>query len=428
MENFDKLIGFPHKRAQTAGDSLAGVPGMAYMRAKVLTIDDSKTVRSVISKHLSQFSVEMLEAEGGEQGISIARENAPNLILLDYNMPVMDGYHTLVELKTDENLKSIPVIMVTTETSKDTVVKLLKLGLNGYIAKPFTREILLKKINPILNLYSGDEVPSKPPNVSHGKAQETPSDSASSGTAILVVDDKASVRELMGNYLNGISRLITADSGRGALAAMAHRNFDHIFLDLEMPDMSGFDVFQAYLKSTKDETAARKFIGMVLRSAVSDIHRASELGIPVLLYKPFTRADVQNSIERSAAYQRESATQKRFYLTANGDARILECPPQKSSRFRLFVESLNSGVVREIDKMVEEGSNLLVIKIGEDFLSKPEVADKFIELMNHIRRLPLTIRFVVHSSQSRKVLRKFSETASVPTDTSVECALSSMAS
>ena len=129
------------------------------MHKKVLTIDDSKTLRMIIGKHLSPFGVEMLQAENGEQGIERAREEAPDAILLDYNMPVMDGYHTLVELKTDPNLKSIPVIMLTTETVKETVMKLLKLGLNDYIAKPFTREVLLDKLGPILGLYDNDQTP-----------------------------------------------------------------------------------------------------------------------------------------------------------------------------------------------------------------------------------------------------------------------------
>src|SRR5512136_905563 len=129
------------------------------MAKKVLTIDDSKTLRTIVAKHLSAFSIKMLEAENGEEGLARAREGSPDVILLDYNMPVMDGYHTLVELKTDPALKSIPVVMVTTETAKETVIKLLRLGLTDYIAKPFTRELLLEKVNAIVGLYNGDQPP-----------------------------------------------------------------------------------------------------------------------------------------------------------------------------------------------------------------------------------------------------------------------------
>jgi len=134
------------------------------MSKRVLTIDDSKTVRLIITKHLSVFGIEITEAENGEMGIAKAKEVKPDLILLDYNMPVKDGYHTLIELKEDPSTNPIPVIMLTTETVQDTVLKLIKLGLRDYIAKPFTREILLKKINPILKLYKGDEPPT-PENV-----------------------------------------------------------------------------------------------------------------------------------------------------------------------------------------------------------------------------------------------------------------------
>jgi len=131
------------------------------MNKKVLTIDDSKTLRMIVGKHLKPFQVEILEAENGQVGIEIARKDKPDLILLDYNMPVLDGYHTLTELKTDPELKSIPVIMLTTETVKDTVMKLIKLGLKDYVAKPFTRETLLQKVNPVLNLFAGDGAPSE---------------------------------------------------------------------------------------------------------------------------------------------------------------------------------------------------------------------------------------------------------------------------
>jgi CheY-like chemotaxis protein len=129
------------------------------MSTKVLTVDDSKAVRMILARHLRQFGVEIVEAENGAVGLLKAKETMPNLILLDYNMPVMDGYSTLECLKKDPSTKAIPVIMLTTEAVQETVVKLIKLGLRDYITKPFSREDFLKKINKLLNLFEGDQVP-----------------------------------------------------------------------------------------------------------------------------------------------------------------------------------------------------------------------------------------------------------------------------
>jgi two-component system, cell cycle response regulator len=397
------------------------------MGKKVLTIDDSKTVRTIISKYLEQFSVAIFEAEDGEQGVACARKNIPDLILLDYNMPVMDGYHTLIELKTDPVLKPIPVFMVTTETSKETVVKLLKLGLNDYIAKPFTRELLLKKLNPILELYKGEVIPPESEKDLPQEQVSTEPEEADAVPTILVVDDKASIRELMKDHLSDQFQLVMADCGRTALAAIEQRSFDYIFLDISLPDMSGFDVFNAYMQHIGEGASEKKVIAMTLRSALQDIHRANELGIPGLLYKPFTRAEVLSAIERSAADQKEINAKKLHYLTVNGKVLTLECPAQKSSKYRFYAESLASEIPQEIDNLVEEGADLLIITIGEGFLSKQIVSKNFIKLIQHATEVQLSVRLVADSPASRDVLKKYSETSNLPIDVSLECALNSIA-
>ncbi|MBN1571175.1 MAG: response regulator [Acidobacteria bacterium] len=393
------------------------------MGKTVLTIDDSKTVRAVISKHLSPFSVGMLEAENGEEGVECARKGSPDLILLDYNMPVMDGYHTLVELKTDPSLKAIPVVMVTTETSKETVVKLLKLGLNDYIAKPFTREILLRKVNPILKLYSGDEIPPETDKDSRPEGESVAAAEDPGKPSILAVDDKASVLDLLREYLGDQYRLATVDSGKAGLTAMAKKDFDCIFLDLSMPDMSGLDVLDQYLQGSKKEAIEKKVIAMTLRSAHQDIRRASDLGLQIFLYKPFTRADVEKAIEQAMEGREESSAKKLHYLTMKGKTPILDCPAQKSSKYRFYAEFLTTDISQEIDGIVEEGETHLIIRIGEGFLSKIGVSQNFLHLMQHISDLNLSVRLVAESSESREILKQHEETAGVPIDVSLECAL-----
>jgi two-component system, cell cycle response regulator len=395
------------------------------MSKKVLTIDDSKTLRMIIGKHLAPFGIQMFQAENGEVGIVRAREVLPDVILLDYNMPVMDGYHTLTELKADPALKAIPVVMLTTETVKETVVKLVKLGLKDYIAKPFTREVLLDKLNPILGLYDSEKgVPEAP-----GTIVLPSMGSGSDKTPILAIDDKTNILDLLKEYLGEKFHLITADCGKTALHTIAHSKFEFMFLDLTMPDMNAFEILDYYLKSNKNGDHVGRVVAMTLRTAKADIDRALNSGVSLFLYKPFNNEEVAKIIttlaERFKKQEEKTPTSGR-YLSANGKVRILDCPPEKSSKFRSVAGALTSDVVREIDEMAEEGLNQLVIKVGEGFLSDLSVTRKFVDMVEHTIRLSMNVRLVADSEQARTALSQFAETASIPTDVSLDFALSSI--
>ena len=392
------------------------------MKKTVLAIDDSKTLRMIIGKHLTPFGVELLQAENGEQGLVRAREGSPDLILLDYNMPVLDGYHTLIELKTDAALKDIPVVMLTTETVKETVIKLVKLGLKDYIAKPFTRDVLLQKLNPILGLYPGSVVP--PEKAMQSSAPEA--GSAPLKTTILAVDDKANILEMLKATLGEQFYFINAESGKSAINAIEQKRFDYIFLDLSLPDMSAFDVLDAYLRSNRNAPSIRKVAAMSLRTAQADIDKAVSAGIPFLLYKPFRSEEVLDIAGRMAVQPKEEPKKGQKYLASKGKIRILECPPEKSSKFRTVAGSLASDIVHELDDMAEEGLSRLVIRVGEGFLSDLSITRKFVNLVEHANELSLQVRLVADSEQARDALKQFAETASIPTDPTVECALSAI--
>lgn len=391
------------------------------MSKKVLTIDDSKTLRMIVGKHLAPFGVQVFQAENGEQGLVRARETSPDVILLDYNMPLMDGYQTLVELKADPALRAIPVIMLTTETVKDTVVRMAKLGLKDYIAKPFAREILLAKLNPILNLFDSEQGLPEPgtvaiPQVAPGSDKIT----------LLAIDDKANVLELLQAYLGKEFRFITAASGRAALHAIAHQKFDYMFLDLSMPDLSPFEVLEYYLKNSGDSASVRKVVAMTLRTAKRDIEQAMSAGIRIILHKPFTREDALKIVNQLPPRENAFAGQGMRFLIPQGKIRVLECPAENHARFHSVAGALTSAVVKEIDEMAEEGLDQLVISVGDGFLADMTVTRKFLNMLEHTLRLSLNVRLVAESEQAREALHQFAETAHMPTDTSLECALSAM--
>jgi two-component system, cell cycle response regulator len=392
------------------------------MSKKVLTIDDSKTLRMIIGKHLAPFGIQMFQAENGEVGIARARETMPDVVLLDYNMPVMDGYHTLIELKADPALKAIPVIMLTTETVRETVVKLVKLGLKDYIAKPFTREVLLAKLNPILGMYDSEKgIPEAP-----GTVTLPPISSGSDKTTILAIDDKANILDLLKEFLGEQFNVITADCGKIALHTIAHSRFDYMFLDLSMPDMNAYDILEYYLKNNASGAGVKRVVAMTLRTAQADIDRVAAAGVSSFLYKPFSNDDIAQLIGVLAAKQKDAEKMSGHFLTSKGKVRILECPPEKSSRYRVVAGALTSEVVREIDEMAEEGLNQLVIKVGEGFLSDLGTTRKFVDMVEHTVQLSVNVRLVADSEQARAALRQFAETASIPTDTSLEFALNSI--
>ena len=116
----------------------------------VLTVDDSKIVRSMVTQHLKDFGVNVVEATNGQEGVAAAREHTPDLILLDVTMSVMDGRQALGELRKDEATKGIPIIMLTAESCRELVTEILKLGVTGYIVKPFQKDVFAAEVSKVL--------------------------------------------------------------------------------------------------------------------------------------------------------------------------------------------------------------------------------------------------------------------------------------
>jgi DNA-binding response OmpR family regulator len=389
------------------------------MKKKVLAIDDSKALRMIVSRYLTPFGIEMLEAENGEQGLAVARTGEPNAILLDYNMPIMDGYTTLVALKEDPKLKPIPVVMLTTETVQGTVIRLIKLGIKDYIGKPFTREILLQKLNPILGLYSGNEVPPEASAADGAKAEKL-----SGKPGILVVDDSENILKMLKDFIGEKFQIITADCGKKALEKMKQNNFSFVFLDLGLPDMSGSDVFHTY--ANVHGGSGQKVVAMALRTAKHDIEHAIGQGIKNFLYKPFTRDDVSRTLELLVTEAKDSHQEKTGYLGSSGNIRILDCPAERDPKYRSFTGAMSSIVIKEIDNMAEEGLAQLIIKLGEGFLSDSMVTSKLISIVERASQLTLSIRFVADSPQEQTVLKQFAETAHIPIDSSLDFALAAI--
>jgi two-component system, chemotaxis family, chemotaxis protein CheY len=118
---------------------------------KILVVDDFATMRKVIRNLLKQVGYEnIVEAEDGVIALKILKSQKIDLVVSDWNMPNMTGLELLKAVRSDEDLKSTPFLMVTAEALQDNVIAAVKAGVSNYIVKPFTAETLNDKITKIL--------------------------------------------------------------------------------------------------------------------------------------------------------------------------------------------------------------------------------------------------------------------------------------
>ena len=122
------------------------------MSTKILSVDDSRTIRMIVTRALAPYECTVVEAANGEEGLTKAAAEKPALIILDITMPVMDGVTMLTKLKEDPQLKAIPVIMLTAESGRENVAYIAKLGVRDYLVKPFKDEQLIEKIVRVIPL------------------------------------------------------------------------------------------------------------------------------------------------------------------------------------------------------------------------------------------------------------------------------------
>jgi len=112
---------------------------------KVIIADDSRVMRNIIQKAISPIGLEVIHASNGQEvldSLETYRQDI-GLILLDWNMPVMNGLEVLESIKANNLHKDIPVLMVSTESEDDKMEKAFRAGAKGYLSKPFTPEKLL---------------------------------------------------------------------------------------------------------------------------------------------------------------------------------------------------------------------------------------------------------------------------------------------
>ena len=252
------------------------------MRYKILTVDDSKTVRIIVRKAFKPYDCEILEGSNGVEGLAIAAKDTPDLILLDVTMPVMDGVEMLTKLKADPLLKSIPVIMLTAEGGRDNVLKIAKIGVRDYLVKPFKEDALIEKAGRVIDLKPLSAQPSKAKSIS---------DSAD----ILIVEDKPVIIQQIQDGLRHTPWKIHGVSSQGeAIDFCAKIPPDLMLMSLSLHEEAAFTLFRVMRTNVK--TKYTPSFALVVKTESLQQQQAQNVGFSAIITKPIDLAELETKM------------------------------------------------------------------------------------------------------------------------------------
>lgn len=240
-------------------------------RHTILVADDDDLVRELLVSEFIRANCHIMQASDGAVVLDIIKSctlhadaEKPDLILLDVNMPTVNGFEVLKKLKSTAATQNIPVIMLTRRDEDDSIINAISFGAVDYVTKPFEMPDLIARITEQL---------------------------ASRKNKVLVADDDELIRELLSHRFHRIgTSVITAKSGREALQRIQAERPDAVVLDIMMPGMSGINV----LKQMKEDETLRKIpvILLTAKTQQENILLGLESGAHDYITKPFDTDEV----------------------------------------------------------------------------------------------------------------------------------------
>jgi two-component system cell cycle response regulator len=359
------------------------------MTMKILTVDDSKTIRLIVAKALKPFDCIVLEAENGGVGLSVASREKPDLILLDYTMPVMDGYETLGRLRADPDLKATPVIMLTAEAGRDTVVKIAQLGVRDYLIKPFKGEVLVERIGRVVNLRANDIVAKRK------KRFDDP-------IHILVVDDKPTIpAQVRAGLADTTWRVTGVEEAQPAFDYCLENEVDVVLASLSLPGDGACSLFQKF--RCHANTAPIPVMGMCVRTATAEQTRAQQMGFAGVINKPIDSAELQAKVCRILSVEMSCK-----YFRQRDGALTLMLP---KDFHRGVPQEISSYMQSQMVTAVESGGDKLIIDLNLVENASVPVVELIISAIKEAGKLSLRCA-IVGSEEIKSQCLGYQETQS----------------
>ena len=288
----------PCDRAQEASLVDQYVPGdYAPSQQCVLIVEDNQVNQKVVASFVKRMGLCYETADNGEEAVAMSQEKAYDLVLMDIQMPGMDGYEATRRIR--QRHPDVPVIAVTAAAMIEDERKSLAAGMNEHLSKPLMWDSFTQAVNRWLQLPDKPEIHAMDQARSEAQPQ-TETVHEHHRPSVMVVDDAKTNIKVLANALKHDYKVQVADSGERALAVLAQQSLpDLILLDIMMPNMDGYEVCRLIKNDPK--TQAIPVIFVTALDSEMDEAKGFEVGAVDFITKPFkvpvVQARVKNHIK-----------------------------------------------------------------------------------------------------------------------------------
>src|ERR1044071_4811491 len=370
---------------------------------RILTIDDSSTIRSIITKQMSDLGFEVDQAEDGKQGLAKLEAIEVDLILLDVTMPVMDGPAMLAALRETGN--RTPVIMLTSESKRSIVAGAVKLGIEDYILKPFKPDELRGKVLKALRMDGSAAAGAVAANPSLASSSPAASSSPRGDASrqfidILVVDDMENVHKKLRSLLPAHVSMNGCVSARDALQHCQERVYRVVVVDLVIPDVNSV----ALMNQLRALQPHAVMVALALRSA-GDAGDVKGQGFNDVVYKPFEAAAVDDFLS------------KHFEVddVLSVDGNVLQCAAfsGKEDKLDRYFTRLRTLCHESLEKLASACYDDTIFDLSAVPLRNDKIVRLLMDSEKEAKKLGISLR-LVGTPEIKKVLGAVMETAAMP--------------
>jgi two-component system cell cycle response regulator len=363
---------------------------------RILTVDDSRAVRMIVTKQVKQLGFEVEEAEDGEQGLAQLEESKFDLVVLDVTMPVLDGPGMLARLR--ERGDQTPVLMLTSESKRSIVAGLMKMGISDYILKPFKPEELHAKIFKALKM----EAAAPAPAAGGEPAAAAPAvEGARPFCDLLVIDDMENVQKRLRQLVPEHLTLAGALNGQTALTLGRERVFRVVLIDSDMPDVNT----QTLSRSLRLLQPNAAFGLLALRTTNNIRSEAQQMGFDTVVFKPFTAENVDEFVLRYF--------DNRDLVSKEDNVVRVEAFKGKEDRLPGYFSRVTSLCAKTVEDIAAACFAEVVFDATRLPLTPNKTAQLVAEVGQQAKRMGVELR-LVGSPELTSALTQYAETKDVP--------------